>query len=68
MHSVLCNDIAKRIWEFAQNRGFWISSSHIPGVESTMTDKISRAFSDNTEWILSHKLFKYLCDKFQFNP
>ena len=22
MHSVICNDIAKRIWEFAQNRGF----------------------------------------------
>ena len=22
MHSVIRNDIAKRIWEFAQNRGF----------------------------------------------
>ena len=68
MHSVICNDIAKRIWEFAQNRGFWISSSHIPGVENTMADKMSRVFSDNTEWMLSHKLFKILCDKFQFSP
>ena len=54
MHSVICNDIAKRIWKFAQNRGFWISSSHIPGVENTMAHKMSRVFSDNTEWMLSH--------------
>ena len=49
MHSVICNDIAKRIWEFAQNRDFWISSSHISGVENTMTGKMSRIFNDNTE-------------------
>ena len=66
MHSVPYNDIAKCIWESAQNRGFWISSSHILGVENTMADKISRVFNDNTEnteWILSN-----LCDKFQFTP
>ena len=68
MHSVLCNGIAKRIWEFAQNRGFWISSSGIPGVENTMAGKMSRIFNDSTEWMLSHKLFKILCDKFQFSP
>ena len=68
MHSVICNDIAKRIWEFAQNRDFWISSSHIPGVENTMADKMSRVFNDNTKWMLSHKLFKILCDRFQFHP
>ena len=68
MHSVICNDIAKRMWEFAQNRDFWISSSHIPIVENTMTDKMSIVFSDNTEWMLSHKLFKVLCHRFQFNP
>ena len=49
MHSVICNDIAKRIWEFAQNRDFWISSSHIPGVENKMAEKMSRVFSDDTE-------------------
>ena len=49
MHSVICNDIAKRIWEFAQNRDFWISSSHISGVANTMTGKMSRIFNDNTE-------------------
>ena len=68
MHSFICNDIAKRIWEFIQNRGFWISSSHIPGVENTIADKMSRVFNDNTEWMLSYKLFKILCDRFQFNP
>ena len=68
MHSVICNDIAKRIWKFAQNRDFSISSSHIPGVENTMVDKMSRAFNDNTEWTLTRKLFKILCDRFQFNP
>ena len=68
MHSDLCNYIAKRIWEIAQNRGFWISSSHIPGAENTMADKMSRVFSDNTEWMLSIELFNILCDKFQFSP
>ena len=64
IHSALCNDIAKRIWEFAQNIGFWISSRHISDVENTMVDKMSRVFSDNTDWMLFHKLFKILCDKF----
>ena len=68
MHSDLCNYIAKRIWEIAQNRGFWISSSHIPGAENTMADKMSRVFSDNTEWMLSIELFNILCDKFQSSP
>ena len=68
MHSVLYNDIVKRIWRFAQNRGFWISSSHIPGLKNAMVDKMSRVFNGNTEWMLSLKLFKVLCDKFQFNP
>ena len=33
-----------------------------------MPDKMSRVFNDNTEWMLSHKLLKILCDRFQFNP
>ena len=49
MHSVPYNDIAECIWESAQNRGFWISSSQILGVENTVADKISRVFNDNTE-------------------
>ena len=68
MHSVICNDIAKHIWEFAQNSGFWSSSSLIPAAESIMADKMLRVFNDNREWMLSHKLFKILCDKFQFTP
>ena len=68
MHSVLCNDIAKHIWEFAQNSGFWSSSSIIPAAESIMADKMLRVFNDNREWMLSHKLFKILSDKFQFTP
>ena len=68
IHSVICNNIAKCIWEFAQKRDFWISSSHISAVENTMTDKMSRVFNDNTEWMLFNKLFKILIDRFQFNP
>ena len=29
---------------------------------------MSRVFNDNTEFMLSHKLFKILSDKFQFSP
>ena len=68
MHSVLCNFIAKRVWEIAQNRSFWISPSYIPGAENTVAEKMSRVFSDNTEWMLFIKLFKVLCDKFHFSP
>ena len=60
IHSVLCNNIAKRVWEFAQNKGFWISLSHIPIVENTTAEKMSRVFNDNTEWMPSHKLLKIL--------
>ena len=67
MHSDLCNYIAKCIWEIAQNRVFWISSSHISGAENTITDKMFRVFSDNTEWMLSIELFKVLCGKLQFS-
>ena len=42
MRSVLCNNIAKYIWKFAQNRGFWVSSSQAPGVENKMAEKMSR--------------------------
>ena len=65
--SVLCNDIAKRIWEFTQNRGFWISS-HIRGVEKTMREKMSRIFNDSTEWMLSHKSLKFCVTSFSFTP
>ena len=67
IHSVLCNDIAKRIREFALQRGFWVSSSHISGVGITIVDKMSRIFNANTEWMPSHN-FLYLCHKFEFNP
>ena len=49
LHSVLCNDIGKRIWELAQHRGFGISSSQILGVQNTMADKTYRVFNDKTE-------------------
>ena len=49
MPSVICNDIAKCIWEIAQKRDFWISSSPIPGAENTVADKMSRVFNGNTE-------------------
>ena len=68
MHSDLCNYIAKCIWEIAQNRVFWISSSYIPDAENKIADKMSRVISDNTKWMLSIKLFKILWDKFQFSP
>ena len=49
LHSVLCNDIGKCIWELAQHRGFGISSSQILGVQNTMADKTYRVFNDKAE-------------------
>ena len=69
MYVALLNDNAKDILEFTQSRAFCISSTHSSSVENTKANKkMSWVFSDNTEWMLSHKLFTNLCEKFQFNP
>ena len=52
MYSVLSNTIAKHMWEFAQKKGFWISSSHIPDERTqwqTMKNEILKKQTKSTK-------------------
>lgn len=53
-----CNDIAKRIWQFALQRNNFLSSAHLPGKQNTLADRESRVFNDRTEWMLHQDIFQ----------
>ena len=54
---VTCNEIARKIWEWAIERNIWLVCSHIPGKENTEADKLSRVLNENTEWAMSQNVF-----------
>ena len=56
-HSLLCNNIAREIWEWCIPRNIWISVSHIPGEFNVIADQASRVFDDSTEWKLNVDVF-----------
>ena len=59
-----CNQIAKWIWDWAEEKGNWLSIAHIPGVDNVLADYKSRNFSDDLEWELNEKLFQRVCKTF----
>ena len=63
-HSVVCNDIAQNIWQWATSRNIWLSAAYVPGSENHVADFKSRNFEDNTEWSLSPILFQKLSQRF----
>ena len=63
VHSPLCNKLAREMWQWAINKGLWISASFIPGKTNISADFESRHFKDNTEWALSDGLFAQLVAK-----
>ena len=56
-HSLLCNSMAREIWQWCKERGIWLSVSHIPDVDNVLADKASRVFYDTTEWKLNEAVF-----------
>ena len=65
--SVKCNAVAQRIWTWAIDKNIWLTITHIEGRLNTEPDKLSREFTDNTEWMLNPTLFKliqeqYMCE------
>ena len=67
MKNVVMDHIAKQIWEFAQEHGFWISISFISGHDNYDADFTSRILSSRTEWTLHQSLFHKLTQIF-FQP
>ena len=62
--SECCNDLAVEIWNWCLDRNIWLLCSHIPGKINNEADKLSREFSDQTEWHLDHDIFLQICSKF----
>jgi len=61
-HSLLCNNTAREIWNWCIERNIWLTACHIPGIQNDLADKLSRKFSDRTEWKLNPQVFKMLCE------
>ena len=59
--SARCNEQAREIWDFCEERDIWMSVAHIPGEENVDADHESRQFTENTEWELSPEIFKMIC-------
>lgn len=58
-----CMLMAKRIWNWCEQRRIWLVPCHIPGVENVMADRESRQISENTEWQLSQEIFQIIVNK-----
>ena len=63
-HSLRCNEIAQRIWDFCRQRDLWITASHLPGHLNVLADHHSRVFDDKTEWKLNPLVFQRVVQQF----
>ena len=59
-HSPECNQVAQQIWEWAVDRGVWLSAAYIPGDSNVVADFHSRCFHENKEWALKVSVFDLL--------
>ena len=58
------NEIARNIWNWAQERKLWLSAVHIPGVENVEADRASRSIYDlESEWQLNQEIFQILDER-----
>lgn len=64
MQSQICNDLAKNIWSWCQERDLWISAYFVPGKENKVADSNSRNFNENTEWELNQNIFEEIINTF----
>ena len=55
------DDLAICIWSWCQERNFYITAIHVPGVENVTADYKSRIFNDSNEWMLKKDIFTRIC-------
>ena len=63
-HSLPCNAVARKIWDFCRERNISLTVSHIPGVKNDIADAESRKFNSDTEWMLNPKYFDVIESEF----
>lgn len=66
--SLICNDLARDIWLWANSQGLWLSAQYIPGEQNCEADSESRLLNDRTEWHLCRIIFSKLCSVLNFSP
>ena len=44
-------------------RKIWLTAIHIPGIQNTTADKLSRKFQDRTDWQLKPNVFNLLIER-----
>ena len=58
--SEACDFVAKEIWSWGIEINIWLTASHIPGINNSIADGLSRGESTNKEWSLDENTFKKL--------
>ena len=66
--SASCNSIAIAIWDFCIKHNLWISAAHIPSIDNSIADNISRHFYDNIELQLLPEHFNAITQSLNFMP
>ena len=64
IRSIEMDIIAKEIWNMAFEKDFWLTATHVPGVDNIQADELSRQFNDNKEWKLNPESFKEIVKTF----
>ena len=52
--------VAKEILNWGISKNIWLTASHIPGINNSIADGLSRGESTNKEWSLDENTFKKL--------
>lgn len=55
------NSLARKIWDWCQERSIWLSAAHLPGTENLEADLLSRSNHTNSEWQLKKPYFESIC-------
>jgi hypothetical protein len=59
------HEIARNLWLWCIERKLHISVAHVPGIENTNADELSRCKNDDTEWSLRKSIFNKI---FKLHP
>ena len=63
-HSQTCNVLAKELILWCKERSIWLSACHIPWVDNSNADSLSRKLNEDIEWMLNPDIFTKICRKF----
>jgi len=56
-----CNEVARQMWLWCQEKNIWITASYLPGALNVKADAQSRMFHDKGDWELCQEAFNQIC-------